>query len=368
MNKFLLLILGLISWTSCSENSNNIQKKYSVIAYYFAKDTLNETDINVNRLTHLNYAFANIVNGKIKEGNKFDSLNFIKLNNLKNKNADFKILISVGGWGWSGEFSDMALNKSTRKVFINSCINFIKKHNLDGIDIDWEYPGLPGNNNTYRKEDKQNFTLLLKETRLSLDSLEKKRNKKLLLTIAAGAFEEYLKNIEPEKIIKYLDFINLMSYDFTGEWNDTAYHHANLFTSKKYPYLNSANKAVNLFINNGIPANKIVLGIAFYGRAWTQVGSNHNGLGQKANGKGFSVSFAEIKTRYLNKNNFIYHYDSEAQAPYLWSDRLKTFISFEDTSSVKAKCRYIKKNKLKGLMFWEYTNDYNETLLKSISF
>jgi len=90
-----------------------------------------------------------------------DLANLQALTALRESYPHLKVMISVGGWTWSGGFSDMALTKASRKTFIDSAIAFLNQHKLDGIDLDWEYPGLPGAGNTHRPEDKKNFTRLL---------------------------------------------------------------------------------------------------------------------------------------------------------------------------------------------------------------
>ncbi|WP_433982858.1 glycosyl hydrolase family 18 protein [Tunturiibacter empetritectus] len=116
-------------------------------------------------MTRINYAFADLQNGKIVEGFAHDAENFAALNALKHANPSLTVLVSIGGWTWSGNFSDMSLTRQRRKIFIESAVQFIEKYELDGLDIDWEYPGMSGDNHRFRPEDKQNYTLLLKELR-----------------------------------------------------------------------------------------------------------------------------------------------------------------------------------------------------------
>ncbi|MCF6239718.1 MAG: glycoside hydrolase family 18 protein [Bacteroidales bacterium] len=368
MKIFIFLLLFSTILTACNTADNNNRKdEYAVIAYYHSADTLiDETGIQAQKLTHINYAFANILDGKITEGSKYDSLNFIKLNTLKTKNPDLKILISVGGWAWSGNFSDMALTDSSRSIFIKSCIKFINKYRLDGIDLDWEYPALPGNNNKHRPEDKTNFTALLKELRQALDNNTEKNKKKYLLTIAAGAFPDYVANVELKKIIQYLDFINLMTYDFTGGWNKETAHHTNLYIQDTINDKISVKKAVDSYLLNDVPTNKIVIGAAFYGRGWTGVNPDNNGLYQPAK-SGLEFSYKDLVENYINKNNYISYFDTTAQAPYLWNLIDSVFITYENPQSIKAKCDYVKENQLLGIMFWQYTGDYKNELLNAIS-
>lgn len=364
------LLFGILSCKNAEKETQNDKPAYNhaVIAYLSQGNRLIEPkSIAVEKLTHINYAFANIIDGKITEGQSNDPENFKRLNGLKQQNPKLKILISVGGWGWSGGFSDMASTYEKRRKFINSTIDFINSHELDGIDLDWEYPALTGNNNPHMPEDKENFTALLKELRDALDKNSEKTNQNYLLTIAAGAFPDYVNNIELEKIIIYLDFINLMTYDFAGGWDKETGHLTNLYVSILNPDGISTDKAIQYYIDKGAPANKLVLGIAFYGRGWTEVTPKNNGLFQIANGRGLEFSYFDIYNNSLNKNGFMSYYDSIAEAPYLWNDSSKTFISYENEKSIIAKCRYTEENKLFGIMFWEYNGDYQGQLLNTLN-
>ena len=160
----------------------------AIIAYIFPKDAiLSPNEIAAEKLTRINYAFANIQNGEIVQGFAHDRENFQTLNALKQRNPKLQILISVGGWTWSGAFSDMALTRESRHKFIDSAVRFVEANNLDGIDIDWEYPGAVGAGNPFRPADKQNYTSLLKEMRIQLDREAKKLGRPLFTSVATGA-------------------------------------------------------------------------------------------------------------------------------------------------------------------------------------
>src|SRR3954453_547185 len=183
-----------------------------VVAYVFTRSTvLQHGDIDGRRLTRINYAFANIANGRMVTGYEHDAENFAVLESLKKENPSLTVLVSVGGWLWSTNFSDMALTSQSRAVFIESVMEFLTQYKLDGLDIDWEYPGNPGSGHPYRAEDKQNFTLLLKELRARFTSETAKTHKRLYLTIAAGASNESRANTELAKAKEYVNTVNLMS-------------------------------------------------------------------------------------------------------------------------------------------------------------
>ncbi|MBE0667254.1 MAG: chitinase, partial [Bacteroidales bacterium] len=152
-------------------------KNYMVVGYVAGFRDFDFSKIDASKLTHINYAFANIIDGRVMfdseriDNTEMNSADIVKLNDLKKINPDLKILVSVGGWGWSDNFSDVALTDSSRKRFAMSAADFILRYGIDGIDIDWEYPNLPGAGNTFRPEDVNNFTLLLKCVREHIDSL-----------------------------------------------------------------------------------------------------------------------------------------------------------------------------------------------------
>ncbi|MGH9590949.1 MAG: glycoside hydrolase family 18 protein, partial [Terracidiphilus sp.] len=155
-----------------------------VIAGYVFPDgaSLQSGQIDAQAITRINYAFANIENGDVVLGHPQDEANLKLLAALRQRNPALQILLSVGGWSWSTHFSDAALTDRSRKVFIESAVSLIQRYQLDGLDVDWEYPGQPGAGNVHRREDTQNFTLLIQELRERLDGSQKTLHRRLYLT------------------------------------------------------------------------------------------------------------------------------------------------------------------------------------------
>ncbi|EQD42409.1 secreted protein containing Glycoside hydrolase, family 18, catalytic domain protein, partial [mine drainage metagenome] len=158
----LALALGALSFPAQANS-----KKFVIAAYVFPRNTVLTADrIAGKKLTRINFAFANIDKGRIVEGDPSDAANLAMLVGLKKENPELTVLVSVGGWLWSGRFSDAALTPASRARFIDSVAGFITRYKLDGLDIDWEYPAMEGAaGNVFRPEDKQNYTLLLMELR-----------------------------------------------------------------------------------------------------------------------------------------------------------------------------------------------------------
>lgn len=325
--------------------------------------------IDAKMLSHINYAFVNVKNNKAYlDQEQRDLENFSRLNTLKQQNPALQILISVGGWSWSENFSDAVLTDSLRKEFAKSCVAIIRKSKLDGVDIDWEYPGMPGEaGNVYRPEDKENFTLMFEAIRKELNILEKETGKKKLLTTATGGFANFLNHTEMGKAQQYLDYVNLMTYDYYPV--KVASHHANLYASKAYPSEHSIDKAVQAYINAGMPASKIVVGLAFFGKSITLVEQATKGVGDTiaSMASQFGKGYTFLKDSVVNKNGFIAYKDEDAKAPFLFNQQTKQFVTYDDEWSIDLKCRYVLKHQLAGVMFWQYHSDRKGYLLNQIN-
>ncbi|MES2274868.1 MAG: glycoside hydrolase family 18 protein [Bacteroidota bacterium] len=327
---------------------------------------INMDMISATKLTHINYAFVNVQHNRaVLSRERTDTVNLKNLSLLKKRNPNIKLLISIGGWSWSGNFSDAVLSDTSRQAFARSAVAILNRFNLDGIDIDWEYPDMNGNGNIHRKEDKQNYTLMFMELRRQLDIAGKQQGKKLLLTTATGGFKEFLNHTEMDKAYPYLDYINLMTYDYFG--NKTVVHHTNLFTSFDKDRNDSGDKAVRDYLAAGVPASKLVMGLAFYGRMFQLKNSATKGFGDSTVSHLRLADYVFIKDSLVNQKGFVKYQDTVAKAPYLFNAATKQFVTYEDEWSVDNKCKYVLANKMAGVMFWEYASDPKDYLLDQIN-
>jgi chitinase len=401
---------------------------YKIIGYYPSWGVYGRAYtvpmIDASKVTHINFAFADIcwngvhgnpdptgpnpvtwtcqdevgvisgtANGTIVQGDPWaDSQmsypgdlwdtpikgSYNQLVKLKAANPNLKTIISVGGWSWSNHFSDVAASVTTRTTFANSAVAFLRKYQFDGVDLDWEYPvggGLAGN--SALAADKTNYTLLLQAIRNALDTAGAADGKHYILTIASGASLSYIANTQLSSIASIVDWINIMTYDFHGSFDPTSGNNAPLTFD---PADNSANKnsfyddaAVTNYIAAGVPANKIVMGVPFYGRGWSGCTNVNHGLYQSCSPattgtwESGSYDFTDLQNNYINLNGYTRYWNSAAQVPYLYNPSNGNFITYDDTQSIGLKDDYIKNHSLGGAMFWEFSGDRNKTLLNQVS-
>lgn len=356
IKKYLLLFFVWSLVLSCSTEKENI----AVMAYYVPEKNYNPEKLPLGKLTHIIFSFTQVIDGEMKFRNNIASEKLKQLSSQKKDHPHLKVMIACGGWGGSGGFSDMAATPEGRKKFVDSSMKFVKEHNLDGIDIDWEYPGLRGAGNTYREEDKENFTSLMRELREAMD----KTGKKLILTFASAGWKRYYNHIETVEVMKYADYMNVMTYDFVGGSSGFTAHHTNLGLIeegdlKGTPWEpRSSEKIIDYCIALGVNPKQIVIGGAFYGRAWKGVPPQNNGLYQPNTGVHIGWSaYSHIREKFENKNNYVRYWDPVAKAPYLYNAVDSIFISYDDTASVRLKTEYAVQKDLGGIMFWQLGND-----------
>jgi chitinase len=347
---------------------------FKVVGYLAGWGNQDFQQVDVTRLTHLNYAFANIRDGEVWVGDAIDgvALSPARLDAavaLRERNPQLKVLLSVGGWTWSKDFSDVALTPESRAKFAASAARVAREHRLDGIDLDWEYPGQIGDNNKFRPEDKENFTLLLQAVREALDDLARREDHPpYLLTIASGANDAYLAHTNLGEAQRYLDFINVMTYDFHHGLDYVAGHHSNLRRSRAAGASEiSVVDAVQGHLQAGVPAAKLVVGVPFYGRQWRGVPPQQHGLYQRGTTTGEIIAYRDIAEKYLGNPQFVVHWDAAAEAPYLHSAADQIIVTYDTPEALRRKVRYVREQGLAGLMFWEYSLDRQGELLGAIA-
>jgi chitinase len=326
--------------------------------------------IHAEKLTHVDFAFARITaDGRVALTDPQLEAALIRLVTLRKSNPNLKIIISVGGWTADG-FSNAALTDASRKAFAASAVELVRKYSLDGVDIDWEYPGQGIAGIKYRAEDRQNFTRLLQALRASLDvaSGQDRRAGDVRYTLTiASADREYFEHTEMAKLHVYLDWLNVMAYDFFNSLTPTTGHHAGLYKSALAAASDrDADSSIRQHLAAGIPPGKLVLGVAFYGRGFTGVRPINHGINQPYARFEAEHSYAELRQQLISGKGFVRGWDDGAKAPYLWNAETKTFITYDDPESLAVKADYVREHHLGGMMFWELSQDYDDELLDVI--
>jgi len=371
-NLFATLALLLAGAVTAANAAGSPEK---VIGAYYpggSADRYPVARIPADRLTHLFYAFARIEGGRCVA--KGDAANrFSELAALKRAHPKLRTLISIGGWTANG-FSDAALTARSREQFVSSCLAlFFERHkgSFDGIDIDWEYPVYGGPEEvTSRPQDRRNMTLLVREFRRRLDALGKQRGQHFLLTAAlpagrlqsAGPFDP-VRSFELDKLADALDFINLMTYDMGTTFSPVSAFNAPLREVDSDPMdpqlrrWNNAAGAVDYYRGHGVPAEKLVLGVPFYGRGFRVTTAANDGLYQPYSGPFGAGDWREIKRKLLADPHWEQHWHPVAQAPWLFNRSERIFVSYEDPRSIAIRAEFAARSGLRGIFTWELTAD-----------
>ncbi|MDR0728654.1 MAG: ThuA domain-containing protein [Prevotellaceae bacterium] len=283
-------------------------------------------------MTHINYAFGHV--NRTFDGIRIDNPDRLRaLAALKQEAPQLRVLLSIGGWG-SGRFSEMAAVDSLRIAFSRDCRRIIDEFGLDGIDIDWEYPTSSGAGISHSPEDTKNYTLLMRDIRAAIGNRH-------LLTLASSAGAGYIDfpAIEP-----CIDFVNIMTYDM----GQAPKHHAAMYRSEMTGW-KSCDEAVAAHRSAGLPASKLVLGVPFYGRARGDLPD--------------FIDYAKITAL----NGYTPMWDDTAKCPYLTNSHGDVVCSYETPQSIAIKCQYVIREKLRGMMYWDYAaDDADGTLRKSV--
>ena len=340
---------------------------YRVVGYYadWTAGRYPLADIPAAKLTHVNYAFGKIGPDHRLTFNEGPALRtvypgdcadpgcphglFNQIALLKKTHARLQFLISVGGWTDSGPFYEMAAGADSRRAFAESCAAFLATYpQFDGIDLDWEHPVIGGVQRGDPR-DARNYVLLLEDVRRAIGPDK-------LLTIAVSASPRGIAPLEYDAMVRSLDWVSVMTYDFHSGNQTRVGYNAALYNNNDpaNPKLN-VHDAVEALLAKGVPASKLVVGVPFFGRGWTGVTSP--AVWSAATKTGQAGGYSTIVDRYLNAPGYARHWDDVAKVPSLYNAEAGHWISYDDPESVRLKAEYVARRKLGGIMFWELSND-----------
>jgi chitinase len=349
-------------------------------------------------LTHVFYAFARIDQGRCVVGGNATQ-HFAELAALKRAYPGRRTLISIGGWG-AGGFSDAALTPESRATFVDSCLG--QFGDFDGVDLDWEFPVSGGPDHvTHRPEDRRNATLLAVEFRRRLGP-----ERLLTAALPAGRLQsagpyDPAESFELAVLAGVLDFVNLMTYDFGTAFSPIATFNAPLYEVAEDPLdpalrrWNCVSGAVTYYEAAGVPRDKMVLGVPFYGRGFRVTGAGRaeagraeaggaDGGGAGAAGGGGSGpggglfqpqtgtvevgDWRDIQRDLLPDPAWNRYRHPVARSPWLYHVGSQTFVSYEDAESIEERSRFAATHGLRGAFMWQLAGDDDEhTLLAAMA-
>ena len=325
MNKTrIILSMALAMLVAATSAARKVKTDNMVVVAYVTSWTQEVPDPAV--MTHINYAFGHVSDSF--DGVRIDNPERLRMIvGLKEKNPALKVMLSIGGWG-SGRFSEMAASEKNRKGFVEDCRRVVDDFKLDGIDIDWEYPTQSSAGISSSPEDTGNFTLLMRDLRRAL-------GKKKLLTAATVCDAKY---IDFRSCIQYMDFVNVMAYDM----GNPPQHHSALFPSPVASHI-TASQAVEEHLKAGVPADKLVLGMPFYGRG----GREDGGL-------------REYDRTGILPRGYEKRWDDVGKVPYIANGQGVLVRGYENCKSLAEKCQFVLDHHLRGGMYWDYASDNSQ--------
>lgn len=398
---------------------------------YFAQWAVAEADFTVAdldrsgqaaNLTHINYSFAHIdpetltVRLADPEGNdsshadygrlftaeeSVDGVadypdqslagNWYQLRKLKSRYPDLKILVSLGGWTGSRDFSTVCATAESRERFVASCIDVIMRGHLpmcgaqggeeaaagifDGLDVDWEWPGtptgLPGNI-VDQEHDAANFTLLLQELRRQLDDFGREVGRATLLTgfapahprdIAAGGWND------PANFTAF-DFVNVQGYDLHGTWEaNLTGHQSNLYPDPLRPggEDTSIETTIRAYLDNGVPPHQLNVGIPLYGRGWQGVrdpaAAERGWLTAEGAGPGKTEAGSASYDELVSLGSA--YCDPRIGAAWRWDG--DQWWTYDDLESAEVKARYVAEHGLGGAMYWALDSNQDGAIVTRVA-
>ncbi|WP_080504366.1 glycosyl hydrolase family 18 protein [Haloarcula amylolytica] len=346
-------------------------------------------DIPLDQVTHVNYAFLTVnQNGAVDYIQQNAAMRVLEPESWHDHTGfdelvddpTTKFLFSIGGWNDSKYFSNAAESQESRERFASTAIEIMRKHNFDGLDIDWEYPGGGGkSDNIVRDGDKERFSKLLREVRSQLDEAESEDGQEYLLTAALSADQKKNQGLNHDDNAELLDYLNVMTYDYHGAFDENTNHQSPLYGTDDDPSPRAddfyVDASMSYWTDTAFDSKQLSIGLPFYGRSFGNVASkDNNGLYQPFEGSPDGtwgqdngiMEFWDIKNNLAPSDKYAESWDDTAKVPWIYSESEDILVSYDNARSVGLKTEYAIENDFGGMMFWTFSGDKNEVLLDAI--
>jgi chitinase len=327
------------SWSAPPEKN----KDKVFVGYLFGQPR----DIHFALYTHICHAFLVADGeGKVQAGRSVPSRDLTTKAHL----AGVKVLVSLGGWGWDKQFASIVSKPEAEDRYVRSVLAIVADNDYDGIDLDWEYPDT--------KEEIVGFERMTRRFRKELDAAGVKKGRSMVITMAASSNAGTLKWLEKGFLLETMDWINVMTYDYTGDWTNYAGHHSPLFASSKQPGGNprSTELTMKFLINErGLPADRLAVGIPLYGRGFGVAEPYASTKGAKKTG----IPRGDYKNLHTlaNDQGWTKQWDEETKNPWLISRDRGVVVGYDDVQSVELKTEWAMKQGFRGVFFWQIAAD-----------
>lgn len=334
-----------------------------VFAYVYSSSYKGFTDTARETLDVVNISFGRVTDDGVVDLSELRNIEDI----MQIRKTGTRVVLCIGGYGSScKQFSDAAYTAAGRTKLAQSILEAVQTYHFDGVDIDWEYPGYETGRDV--SVDRPNFTAMMAQIANTL----KNANPDYLVTSAVPGGPWGVDRYDVSSLNDILDYIHLMTYDFHG--SSKAVHHTALYSSTNTSSGCSVVDTIRVYKERGASTDKLVVGVAFYGRVYTLSGAatTDKGIGStNVMESGKHITYTDIIKKYYNdpavKARMIYYYDTKSCAPSIYDPATRTVISFDDPNSIDAKCQYVWNYDLAGLMYWENGEDTTDILLKAIN-
>jgi len=350
-----------------------------IVAYY--DGGMPVAAIPVQHLNTLIYAFEEPnAAGRCARPSGTQQHTIAQLRQLRRRHPGLTLLVSIGGWDQAPEYSNIALTPASRAAFARSCVRrMIAQDHFDGIDLDWEFP-VHGGMNRSRPQDRADATALVRTLRRQLDTLGARTHRHYLLTIAtpAGTWQEggaysVSDSYDLAAIAPEVDWFNVMTYDMNTIFSPVSGFNTPLRADPHDPEPQPERArdnllgAVRYYEAHGVPAEKILLGIAFYGRGFKGVSARRAGLYSKYTAGFPETPWKTIAAHMLSSPAWVRHWSATAEAPWLYNARRHIFFTYDDPHSLGIKAAFVRHEHLRGVMIWVLgEDDARDSLLRAL--